>query len=421
MNIWRLTNSYHWIKSFGVYALSNVINAAIPFLLLPVLTIHLTPSDYGIISSINAMISVLVPIIGLNLMSSIQVVFVKQSMDMGKYLSTGVVTLLFLTFVFTILLWMFSPILGQWLNLPSDYIVFVAIYAMHQNIVETLLSVWRMQNKAGRYGLFRILRTILELIIALSLIVFFEFKYDGAMKGLTYSYGMMSLIALWIMVKDHHLKLFWERNHFLHLLQFGGKLVPHVLGGVIMVFADKLVIAHYHGQSENGIYAVGFTVAQVIGLLQNSFNQAWSPWAMEQLKLNTVERKLKMVKWTYLYFIVILFAVFAFYFFSPFVFSVLGSDFAKGSEMVLYIALGFAFNGMYKMIAVYYFYGEHTGELSVITICTAALNVLLLYLWVPRYGYFGASWSILVSFFLQFVFTWLGSMRIIRMPWLLKR
>ena len=165
MNIWRLTNSYHWIKSFGVYALSNVINAAIPFLLLPVLTIHLTPSDYGIISSINAMISVLVPIIGLNLMSSIQVVFVKQSMDMGKYLSTGVVTLLFLTFVFTILLWMFSPILGQWLNLPSDYIVFVAIYAMHQNIVETLLSVWRMQNKAGRYGLFRILRTILESIL----------------------------------------------------------------------------------------------------------------------------------------------------------------------------------------------------------------------------------------------------------------
>jgi O-antigen/teichoic acid export membrane protein len=67
-----------FLKNIGIYTLSNVLNAAIPFILLPVLTQHLSTSDYGVISNYNALINILIPFIGLNLMAALQVVYVKN-------------------------------------------------------------------------------------------------------------------------------------------------------------------------------------------------------------------------------------------------------------------------------------------------------------------------------------------------------
>jgi O-antigen/teichoic acid export membrane protein len=412
--------SGHWVTSFGIYTLSNVINAAIPFLLLPLLTQYLSPSDYGILSSVNALINLMIPIIGLNLMTALQVVYVKESMDFSKYISTGIWTLLVLVILTSIILFFFADRIEQLLSVPKEYIRLIAIYAFYQNVVETLLSIWRMQNKALSYGLFRITRTVLELSIAIVLIVVYDFHFDGAIMGLSYSYGIAALLALFIMWRQKWLMVYWDLDHFKHLIFYGGPLVPHVLGGMLMVYADKLVIAHFHGQTENGIYAVGFTVGQLIGLLQNSFNQAWSPWAMQQLKLNDASKRREMVKWTYWYFGVILLITAVFYGCSSYIFTFLGDQFSKGSTMVLFIALGFAFNGMYKMVSIYYFYSERTGLLSLITLVTVILDVVLLFCWVPAHGYLGAAWAMMVVFFLQFITTWIFSVTFIKMPWLLR-
>jgi len=178
------------------------------------------------------------------------------------------------------------------------------------------------------------------------------------------------------------------------------------------------MLTHFIGIETNGIYTVGFMVGQIIGLLQNSFNQAWVPWVFKSLKDGNSLIKVRIVKYTYIYFLLILILVVILWLFSPLIYTIIGSSFYDGIAIVFWIALGFAFNGMYKMVSVYFFYKERTGVLGALTFSTAILNIILNFLFIPRYGFEGAAYATMISMFVQFIVTWLISSRIIKMPWL---
>ena len=70
--------SFSLLKTASVYTMSNILNALIPFFLMPVLTRYLTPVDYGITSMMQVMIGFLNPFIGLNLHGAIAVKYYKK-------------------------------------------------------------------------------------------------------------------------------------------------------------------------------------------------------------------------------------------------------------------------------------------------------------------------------------------------------
>lgn len=405
------------IHSLGIYTISNVINSAIPFLLLPLLTQYLSTSDYGILTNFNSLIALLIPVVSMNLMTSLQVVFVKRNEEIGSYISSGMLAMLALTLLFTIFLFLFKKLIASHTGIPESFIIFAGIYAFYQNVVEVLLSVWRMEDRAFSFGVFRISRTILELVIALVLIIIFNRTFDGSIHAMSFSYGIATIITLVILYKNKYLPYSFEWKHVSFLFSYGAPLVPHVLASVFIMYSDKLVITHYEGLSSNGIYSVGFMVGQVIGLLQNSFNQVWSPYVFNHLKAGSLAAKKSIVKWTYLYIVVILLITFLFYLAMPLVFYFLGKSFQQGMTIVLWISLGFAFNGMYKMVSVYFFYYEKTQFIAFISVTTALINILLALWLVPKYSFLGASIGTMVAFFIQFVFTWIWSTRLITMPW----
>ena len=409
-----------FLKNIGIYTLSNVLNAAIPFILLPVLTQQLSTRDYGIISNYNALINVMIPFIGLNLMAALQVVYVKDKNEIGSYISSGLFLNLLLTCFFTLLLFLFKDKLETITGIPSSFIVLTAVYATYNNIVEVILSFWRMEDKAIHYGVFRVGRTILELTIALILILVYDFQFEGTILAISYAYGIGALLALIILIKRKIVNFQIKKEHIQHLFAYGAPLIPHVLGSVIIMYSDKLMLSAMIGVSTNGIYSVGFMVGQVIGMLQNSFNQAWVPWVYKTLKSESEQGKEQLVKYTYIYFIGILLLVFLLWLITPIIYQFIGESFASGMILVLWISLGFAFNGMYKMVSVYFFYLEKTKQLAYVTILVSLLNILLNYLWIPVFGFEGAAFATMTSMLVQFLVTWGWSTKFIKLPWLLK-
>lgn len=353
-------------------------------------------------------------------MASLQVIFIKDKAEFPSYISSGMATMGVLTLLFSILLFVFSAQLEELLGVPRRFIYLTAVYATYQNLVEVVLSIWRMEEKALSYGIFRVARTIIELSIAVILITVFGLSFEGTIYALIYSYGAGAIVTIYILFRKGLLVNNIQKRHVMHLITYGLPLIPHVLGGVIVMYSDKLVLTYYHGLTSNGIYSVGFMVGQVIGLLQNSFNQAWVPWVFKKLKSGSHSEKLSVVKWTYIYFIGILVITGLFYLCTPLIFYFLGKSYGAGMELVLWIALGFAFNGMYKMVGVYFFYEERTRPIALVSILTAVVNLGLILWWVPDYGYTGASVATMVALFLQFIATWIWSFSVTKMPWNLK-
>ena len=404
-------------QSLGIYTISNVINSAIPFLLLPILTDYLSTSDYGTLTNFNSLINLLIPILSLNLMTSLQVVYVKDNNHLGEYLSTGILTMTGLSALFSLILFLLKKEIALETGIPEVFILFASVYTLYQNVVEVLLSLWRMEDKAISYGVFRILRTIIELSLAIIFIIIFDKSFDGSIHAMSISYGIGALYCIVILYKQGLMSFVFKWKHVKYLFNYGAPLIPHVLSSVFILYTDKLVITHFLGLSSNGIYSVGFMVGQVIGLLQNSFNQAWVPYVFAGLKSGEDQMKISIVKWTYIYIIGILVITILFYFCTPLIFYFLGDKFQEGISLVLWIALGFAFNGMYKMVSVYFFYLEKTQFIAFISIFTAVVNLFLVYWLVPKYQFTGAALATMTAFFIQFILTWIWSTRIIKMPW----
>ena len=124
---------------------------------------------------------------------------------------------------------------------------------------------------------------------------------------------------------------------------------------------------------------------------------------------------------TYIYIGVILCVVFVLWAIIPFIYSFLGRDFQAGMDLVLYIALGFAFNGMYKMVSVYIFYTEKTKIIAYTSVGVALINIALNLYLIPIYHAQGAAVATMMAMAFQFIVTWWVSSRIYKMPWNLKK
>lgn len=410
------------IQSAGVYTLANVINAAIPFLLLPVLTRYLTPADYGMVAMYGVLISFVTPFVGFNVEGAVaRQYYEHDQVDMTVYVSSCFVILLSSTVVVFIIFNILAVPLSRLTTVPQQWLWTVVLVCFMQFICRMVLVLWQVRVMPSRYGTFQILQTALNAGLSIILVVVVGMAWQGRLIGQIITAFVFAGIALVILIRDGWLKLKFNKQYVCNALNFGVPLIPHTLGGVIITMTDRLFITKMVGLDATGLYTVGYQIGMIIGILQDSFNKAYVPWLYERLKMDDLSIKIKLVKITYLYFIVIigislLLAVIAPWFLAFFV----GKQFAGSAIFVVWIALGYAFNGMYKMVVNYIFYAQKTAILAWITFGTALVNIVLNYFFISLNGAIGAAQATTLTFALSFVATWIFSNKAYKMPWSLK-
>ena len=199
------------------------------------------------------------------------------------------------------------------------------------------------------------------------------------------------------------------------------------------ILFSLLLFSHIYGQKRDpravglvgatttiaeGIYAVGYQFGAIIGIFAMAFNNAYAPYLYEQLSNITNEKKIKLVKFTYLYFIGILFfAIFLSYVFSLIIPYFLGESFHEASKFIIWIALAHAFQGMYLMVVNYIYYTKKTYVISIVTFSMSIIHVALSYSLIHIYGVIGAAYATIISFFITFIWVWIASNKVYSMPW----
>jgi len=411
------------LKSSFVFTVSNALNSAIPFLLIPVLTRYLNPSDYGIVSIFQVVATMLISFAGLNTQNSVIVQYYKkEEVNFPVYVYNTLLIFLVSSVLLLVISFLFGHTISRMVEFPSEWLPFIVVFACSQFMFQMLLGLWIAEEKPFLYGLFQISQTALNLILSLILVIPFELGWKGRVIAQVLVFFMYALISLFILVRKKYVKIEFNKTYILKALSFGIPLIPHTFGGAVMMFSDRLIISSLVGVKEVGIYMVGFQFAQIILLIQDSINNAFAPWIYKNLKKNNKVDNLRLVKITYLYMV----AIFAFSILYSFAIGPLfrifvGTEFIAGEKYIVWIAIGFAFNGMYKMVVNYIFYAEKTYFLAIITTTTAVVNIAITYFLVSRVGVIGAAYSLCICYFLSFLLTWYCSNLAHPMPWMLNR
>ena len=406
-------------KNTFIYTGTSVINRAIPFFLLPVMTRYLTPADYGIVATFNVLLAIMVVFVGLSMHGAVNINFFKLNRDELKEYIGNVFFILLSNFLLVLtIVYILKSYFSFFTKFPENWILIIVIVALFQSIFTIIMGLWQVEQKPLPYGLFQISRTILNVSLSIVFVVLLGWGWQGRILGITSTSIAFGLVSIFVIYKREYVKFSFNKKYIKDALFFGVPLIPHALGGWIITGIDRIFINSMVGIAATGIYAVGYQIGMVIEILAYSFNLAWSPFLYEKLKENNHSTKVKIVKFTYLYDVGIIFLALALSFIAPYFLKFFVSkDFYFAYKYVFWIALGHAFNGMYFMVVNYIFYVKKTYILAWVTFFSAGVNILLNYFFIKANGAIGAAQATTITFFIKFILVWILSAKAYKMPW----
>ena len=407
------------IQSAGIYVLANILNSAIPFLVLPIMTRFLSPEDYGIVSMFSVLVSILTTFIGLNVHGAIARQFYeKESMNFQQYIANCFYILIFSTALIGLVTLSLSNWISRVTEFPREWLWAVFLVCVGQFITTTTLTLWQVQQQSVKYGTYQILQTFMNVSLSVLFVVGLGMNWQGRIQAQVLSVLTFSGISLFVLFQESLCDFKLNLSYIKNALNFGIPLIPHTLGGLAIVTTDRILITNLIDIEQTGIYVVGSQIGMIISLLATSFNQAYSPWLYGQLKKENNLIKLKIVKFTYIYYIVILLLAISLSIVLPlFIRFLVGNEFIGSIQFVLWIALGGAFQGMYYMVTNYIFYAEKTYLLAWVTFFTAVTNLVISYSLINLNGAIGAAQGTMFALLISFLLTWILSAKVYKMPW----
>lgn len=409
-------------KGGMIYTISDAVNKAVPFLILPLLTFYLSPADYGIVSNYNVYTAILLVFVGLNLNGAISVNFFQSSKEqLAKYISNLLVILLCSFILVGGIVALFGGYMFSFLPVSRLYLGIGVIIALAQMLTLFNMELWRLEEQPLKFGIYQITQTVFNFLLTILLVIYYKGKWEGRVWAISIAAIVYGVFSIWFIWKRGYLKLVIDNQSIKDALKFGLPLLPHALSIWIKTGIDRIFITKFYGTAENGLYATGFQFGLLLSFFTIAFNNAYIPYLYKNLSRPdnaTLKRKLVLFTYGYMVFMIVVSVIATFA--SNFVVDhFLQANYRMSKVYIGWAMLSQAFQGMYLMVVCYFFYAKRTGFLAWITFGSSAVQVLISYFMVKNYGAVGAAYSTTVMTFITFLLVWAFSNRVYPMPWLL--
>lgn len=409
-----------FFKRSGIYLISNILNALIPFLLLPILTRYLSAAEYGQVAMFQTITTGLTALVGLNTIGAANRQFYDENGDELASYNGACFHVLFLS---VLVLWvgavLFAEQISNWLNISAGWVFCALIVATANFIIQFRLGQWQVRELAYQFGMMQVSQSVLNLLFSIFLIIIFAQGAEGRVNAIILTGLIYSLISFFLLYKNKLIQLSSIRKEYiLDALKFGVPLVPHVVGMFFLSTVDRFVINNELGITEAGIYMFAVQLSLGVAVVFDAINKAIITWLFKSLADNKTEQLHRLIRITYLFFLIVFLLGCLSFIVGPFIVNIVGGeDFRRAENVIGWLCLGQCFGGMYLMVTNYLFYAKKTGLLSVVTVSCAILNVLLLVYLTGTYGIVGAAIAFCISMGIRFFATWWLASRLNLVSW----
>jgi O-antigen/teichoic acid export membrane protein len=410
-----------FFTSSSLYFLSNILNALIPFFLLPLLTRYLAPEEYGLVSIFQALTTGLLAFVGLNTVGAALRQFYDESSRprLAIYIGACFKVLLVTTLITLGVMLIFQNMASELTGLSLKWLLLAVLASAGLFAVNMRLGQWQVKGEALKYGSLQISVGAMNAVVTLVLVVLLGMGADGRMAGILVAPLLMGCIAVYLLRRDGLLSAERDQRSVRNALEFGVPLAPHVIGLFLLTAGDRFVINRLLGADAVGIYMVAMQMAMGIGLAFDAFNKAFVPWLFARLKRGDPAELRRVVIFTYACFIGAFILAGLLALAGPILVYVLaGKEYHGALKYLGLLAFGQAFQGLYLMVTNYAFFAKRTGLLSSVTIFSGMLGIALLWLMVPSWGLSGAAMAYLITMAIRFLLTWVLAQYCHPMPWL---
>jgi len=398
-------------KNTLIYTIGNILPQAAGFLLLPVYTAYLSPEDYGIVSSMQVLSSILQILFTLGIERSIYRLYFdyRSDLEIRDYLGTITISLFVISSFALALTFIFRNVIGRVYKSIDFYPFYLySILGMYFSIFSIIPKIYlQLKEKAGNFVILSILQFVLNTCLVLWFIIKKKAGAAGMLSGGMYANIFMLPIFIYYSNRIMNLKFKW--TILANSLSFSIPMIPSLLSAWVLNLSNRIFIERYFSLHDVGIFSLGSKIVQLILVFSSAFSQAFNPVFYRLANSNDqMSSKKKLSQYCTLYVLVLLFISFLVSFFSKEVIVLfLNKNYGDAYKIVPILTLGYFFSQASGLFNLMVYQEKKASLITIVILISAAINILINYILIPRYGSYGAAFATFFSFLMMFLFSYL--------------
>lgn len=407
------------VKHGLIYLSASIVNKAVPFLLLPIMTRYLSPAEYGLLSLFVVLNGLVGAFVGMAMHTNIATNFYTESREqVGKVIGNVVIVLAATTCIALLLIAPVSVAFDELFSLPTRYFLLMPLLAFMSMVATLNTTILRNEGRVYAFAIFEIGQTVLTVATTMVLLAGFGWGWMSQVSGMLVS-GIVFLVVSWrYMLGRGFLRLQFDQTTVRDILALSLPLVPHALGGIVIAASDRIFIERMVGLEAVALYSVGYSFGMAMSLVSDSFARAWGPWVYRTLAMPTDEAKREIVRHSYfaiagMYVAAILIAWVA----AGILPFMVTDSYRAASEFILWVTLAYATRGVYQVFFPFLVHLRKTSFLAVSTVIAACLNIVLNVVFIDAFGAIGAAYATMASFAASALLVFAYQSRKYPMPW----
>ena len=382
------------MKNTIIIAIGKLSTQVISYILLPLYTAKLSPSEYGNYDFVCTLSLFLCPIITLLMEESMfrYLIDADSKIQRKRIISQTIIYTFFGTVLFTILA---AVIMNIWTEYSAAYITAIITFVISNILIGLSNALSRGLGKIKLYSVSNFILGISTIILNIVFILGINAGAEGLLWANTIANSLTAIVIFAILKLPTYIgKL--NKPLMVDMIKYSVPLVPNSISWSIINMSNRLILTNMVNSAANGIYAMASKFPNIISVVYGYFYTAWKESAARIVKednkndyYNSIYHDAK--RFLYAITICLIAAM-------PFVFPIFINE--TYDEAYIYIPI--------IMIATYYsnlssFYGgifsayKDTKIMGSTTIVAAILNVVIMCVFVNQFKIYAACFSMLIA------------------------
>lgn len=400
-----------------LYAFMNVGTKLIAFIMLPIYTNFLPPSEYGVLDIIDKWTSMLtfLVIFGTDSALSFYYFDTKVKEKRLEYVRNVMYFRLFIVAILGLVVLVGGPWLAKVLLGSAEYVnllyLSIGILFVDSTIV-VVLMVLRFDFKTKRVVLFTVGKMLLIAVLSYVFLKYFIQDPKGILLG-----RIVSVVLIFLLLLPYSISYLKPKINFSSLkeiIKYAAPLVPASLAFWVIANASVFFLQAFHSTEEVGIYGAATRLATVITLLTSGVQLAWRPYSMS---LKDKEDSPELFSKVYMALLLVgIVGIMGIATIMPFIIKILGKEYYQAYQYVALVSAATFLNFYYLIISVGLFFTKKTKVISYTFGIVAVVNTILNIILIPAFSIWGAVAAYLLAYMAAIGFIFKKSQQVYYVP-----
>lgn len=401
-------------KNTLILTVGKISTQAISFFLLPLYTAYLTKEDYGIVDLMSTIITLLLPIVSLQMEQAIFRYMAEFRNDKRKLQS--IVTTSF-SFIFVQILLYIALFCVAQLFVDNPYKWFLLSNLIAAVINFSLMQVLRGLGDNTGYAVAAFISSVINICVNLILILRYRW---GAASMLTAALVGNLVSIVYIVFRagfwDYYRLKYFDRHELKELLAYSAPLVPNELSWWAIRTSDRFIISAVIGLAANGVVAVANKFPSIFVMLYNIFGIAWNESIILHLKdedgavyfSNMLNRMIRIFSCVALLVIA----------FMPVAFNLLvNENFQQAYDLIPLYMTGAILNVVIGLVSAVYIVYKQTKVIAKTSFLSAVICIIMNVVLVNYIGVYASPVSNIVGFGIMAMYRGWDINRFVKVNW----